>query len=259
MSIKYHIALFALALSPLSSVHGYIDSDHVAYKPFSKAIVQNDIGAIQAILDCHPGDKQEFVDEGLHKAARAKNVGLINYFLSAGAYVDNQSAGFNWTPLHQAVHADSLECVRLLLNAGANINALTWWCQVTPLFKAVERRNLEMIKLLIQAGARLDITSYWLKYTVLHSAISANNAPIVQYLIEIGAPLNQRAVGDATPLIVAAQMGKIELVKILISCGAHITTQDIQLIETWWIKYPKPKNARAILALLHTYLSNTTK
>lgn len=96
------------------------------------------------------------------------------------------------TALHQAAQNGHAMVIRCLLNFGANVNAIDK-TKMTPLHRAAERGHVAAISALC-ADARID--------------------------------LNVRGTGEVTPLMLAAQNGRTEAVKLLIELSADMTLMD---------------------------------
>jgi|GEM_PF-5676431 ankyrin repeat protein len=233
MKFKPSLALLVGLSMPFLQARGYDDHDKMRDDSdiLEAAVVKNDIGAINRVLDVSP-DRQELLERGVCFAAECGDLHLIHFFLSAGACVNGQYGG--WSALHYAVKKGSNECVNMLLDAGADIDSRTYWCQVTPLFIAVEYKNIKMVKLLVARGASLQVKSYWLKDTITHATVNARDGKILEYLLSINAPLNTRNNSDRTPVVHAAILEKIDLLKIILAYKPEFTWADQNKIEAHW-------------------------
>ncbi|KAK0655599.1 ankyrin repeat-containing domain protein, partial [Cercophora newfieldiana] len=91
---------------------------------------------------------------------------------------------------------------------------------ITSLFEAIASKNTEVVHLLISQGfVSPDVTSS-IGCTPLIAAIIAGNGTMVCTLVALGATVNSYGRDDAgrerTPLMVAAQQGRLPLVKLLV-------------------------------------------
>lgn len=185
----------------------------------------------------------------LSRAAKYPNLARI--LLEKGANPDlTEDSGF--TPLAVSAEFGYSRTVEVLLAHGAQVNLRT---DVTgdigghtAVFIATEYDHSDIVKLLIDAGALLSLKSSIdsiplhiatlstarvllqhrkrfnideqnkYKATPLHDAIQySESAELAKLLIDSGANLNLENVDGDTPLALAASMGKVEAVKILLN------------------------------------------
>lgn len=84
-----------------------------------------------------------------------------------------------------------MEAARILIKAGADCNGNLFRDGTTPLAAAIEKRHVCMVRVLVEAGAALD----------------------------------EAVLCDATPLMVASGMGRLEIVKLLVGAGASLNVE----------------------------------
>ncbi|KAM0884689.1 hypothetical protein ACQ4PT_030825 [Festuca glaucescens] len=160
----------------------------------------------------------------LHYATKEGNDGLVRLLLSNGASVNASSS--EGTPLHMAASHGKSAIVQILLQNNADPNRVcadlgtpmtaTVLCAVVACVipgKITESAALKCMKLLVKAGADFNCTN---PDTPLVIATSKDLSECVKYLLEVGAdaniPINH---GGATPIEIAADSGRRELVEIL--------------------------------------------
>lgn len=97
-----------------------------------------------------------------------------------------------WTALHKAAQKGDATVIKYLLEYGANVNASDKFA-MTPLHRAAEMGRLDAI---VALGADKQIN------------------------------IDSRGIKDSTPLMLAAQNGHIEIVKLLLERGADSTLRD---------------------------------
>jgi ankyrin repeat protein len=155
---------------------------------------------------------------GLHGAAYAGQIDLVEQLLNQGAEVNARWGQEGKTPLHLAAESPKEERIRvakLLLERGADINAMdeAGW---TPLTTAVLTPHLDMVKLLIERGANVNAKAKQ-GWTALHSAVGYSEAHIeaVRLLLNAGAKINQKSIDGWTPLTRARRDGRTEILTIL--------------------------------------------
>ncbi|KAG7277886.1 hypothetical protein CRUP_036286 [Coryphaenoides rupestris] len=112
------------------------------------------------------------------------------------------------TALLLAVCSGHLPCVRRLLEAGADPD-ICGKGKDTPLYKACEQDSSDMVGLLLSSGATVNqrCARGW---TALHEAVSRDNTELCDALLRAGAALNPPNTYSITPLIVAAQRGRLK-------------------------------------------------
>jgi uncharacterized protein len=161
-----------------------------------------------------------------------------------------------FTPLLYAAREGCTECAKYLLKAGADIN-LADPDETTPLVLALTNMRFDFAAYLISAGADINKWDFWGR-TPLYSAVDLNTLPrggrpdlpstdklsglqIEELLLKKGAnpniqlklrPPYRNGVYDrggdqvistgATPLLVAAKIGDVESVKLLLKYNARI-------------------------------------
>ena len=190
----------------------------------------------------------------LHDAAFRRSTKVIDFVLSSIAKErakelvgKEDNSGF--LPLHLACVSGDLDSVRLLLGAGvpAHINASSLDGQ-TPLMIAVSNRRMNLVELLLAGGASVSApTSYGA--TALHMAASRGMTGTILALLEAGAdanaadelgktPLHGVTTAEAalalleagadpdaqstrrvTPLHLAARLGRVDVVRVLLDYG----------------------------------------
>jgi ankyrin repeat protein len=144
---------------------------------------------------------------------------VVEYLISAGAAVNLQIAAYlgdvaqtrslledgapgramdreAWMALHYAVYYDHHEVARLLIAAGVDLNATT--------------------KHRIYMGRSDDVSG-----TALHYAVRRDDRDMIELLIDGGAGLEVRDSDGATPLCLAAERGRLDLVRLLLARGAN--------------------------------------
>src|SRR5579859_4460849 len=151
------------------------------FTDFEKAIMRNRVAAVKQYLK--DGEEPDSYDIVLAIESKANNV--LKVLINAGADLDEREAHFRYTPLIRALYERNLEAFRILLKAGAAVNKKG--LSRAPLHEAAKEGLVEFGKLCIAAGAKLELRDH-----------SGN-----------------------TPLMSAAGMGKLGMVKLLIKAGAN--------------------------------------
>ena len=114
------------------------------------------------------------------------------------------------TPLHAAAKAGHIETVELLLKAGIFRDAKTK-VDRTALQMAAEEGNTTIVQLLLDYGA--DVNSKdMLRMTALHWAVERGNPATVAALLAKGADIYAANKFDKTPVDIAQDHGRLDLV-----------------------------------------------
>jgi hypothetical protein len=154
---------------------------------------------------------------------------------------------FPWT-----VTTDPLPVIKKLLDAGANPNALVNSTPrahmregsprivfATALMRAAFSGDIELVKLLLAHGADPHIASTDRETTLMAACGTgfingyhrlrppAERLEVVKLLVSLGEDVNAADGYGITPLMVAANLGDIEIVRYLIAQGADLAAHDL--------------------------------
>lgn len=164
------------------------------WRLFSQSIKTQDTRLFDCIfvgIGRFKGFLSAIIDDGynsLQIASRAGNAEMVKRLISAGAYVNYQKYE---SALHLAVGNGHIEVTDVLIKSGASINS-----------------GFD-----IEAG----------KPTVLHLAVREGYLALAETLLASGADVNARSLGDGcTPLHMACEKGRHEIVTLLINSGAKL-------------------------------------
>jgi len=133
------------------------------------------------------------------------SIHMLWLFLEHGADVDALDNNHS-TPLHLALHSGSVEAARSLLEYGASIHVRDKQDQ-TPLqllmadhwFKGPLDDYINVIRLFLEHGGDIDSTSST-DSTMLHVAVEKASLEVVHLLLDCGANINARDENGQTPL-----------------------------------------------------------
>lgn len=149
-------------------------------------------------------------------------------------------------PLTLAIKKDNLEITKHLLEAGASLaiesdKTYDEYTQLTdnketPIILAVKEENEDIVDLLLKENVNRERDAYnrfdinkasELNFTALYKAVENQDSNIVKKLLEAGANPNfNNGPNKTTPIIGAAQIGDLDLVKILFEADADPLLKD---------------------------------
>ncbi|XP_061486855.1 histone-lysine N-methyltransferase EHMT2-like isoform X2 [Rhineura floridana] len=128
-------------------------------------------------------------------------------------------------PLHATAQKGFLEICHVLLQAGANINTVDKLHR-TPLMEAVANNHVELARYLVRRGGCV-YTKEDDGSTCLHHAAKNGSVEMVSLLLSTGqVDVNAQDSGGWTPIIWAAKHKHIEVIRMLLTRGAHIALTD---------------------------------
>ncbi|XP_054431424.1 ankyrin repeat and SOCS box protein 3 isoform X2 [Pteronotus mesoamericanus] len=122
-------------------------------------------------------------------AAREGNVKVLRKLLKKGLSVD-VADNRGWMPIHEAAYHNSVECLRMLIHTDSSEDYIR-----TKTFEG---------------------------FSALHFAASRGHWKIVQILLEAGADPNATTLEETTPLFLAVENGRIDVLRLLLRHGANV-------------------------------------
>lgn len=176
-------------------------------------------------------------DTVLIVASMRGNTEIVQELLEAGADIDKVGSE-ECTPLIAAICSAHLDAVKLLIDNGANVNFADRDGD-TVLITAVVTSNdyksdgdidnynktVEIVKLITKANVDINRASNN-GINPLHFAISANNVDIASYLLSLpGINKNLKTQTGFSFIHIAASMGHLEVLKLLIASGVDINLE----------------------------------
>jgi ankyrin repeat protein len=164
-------------------------------------------------------------------ASATNRADIARLLIDKGAHI-NEKNNQGQTPLMFASKCGSIEIVKLLLDKGAEINMQMddGW---TALMDAIDSDHTKIAKLLIEKGADVNLKSKLRRleipegksmqfggWTALMAAAFKGDTEIAKLLIEKGADVNAKDEHGQTPLTVAKQWKRSEIIRLLQEAGA---------------------------------------
>jgi hypothetical protein len=187
------------------------------------AVEDNNLSAVTQLLEkgASPLVYTEYKSPILTTVIDNDNLPIFRALVEAGADVHGLDRHSN--PLtHYAVRNADAEFLRLILEAGADPNAREP-AGNTPMSIAIKNGNPQSVPLLIEYGADLNLTVGPSRYAPSHHAAKYRGPKLIQVLIDLGADVNMKMIDDWTPLMLAANNGKMGATRVLLENGADPT------------------------------------
>jgi ankyrin repeat protein len=186
------------------------------------AVLADDLGTAQVLLNAgaNPSTANRVGATPMQLAAINGNADMLEALIDAGAAPDETltQTGDGDTILMMAARTGVVEAVQVLLDHGADVNAMETWSNTTPLMWAVAEGHAEVARLLIEYGAELDVKTKFQPPDTARGFVGSE--PRDRLPEEVGP--QQLALGELTPLMMAAREGDLETVRVLVEAGADI-------------------------------------
>ncbi|KAL9616184.1 MAG: hypothetical protein Q9160_008915 [Pyrenula sp. 1 TL-2023] len=205
----------------LSDAEAFMNTlDRWGRTPFLVAIEQGHIGSVKFLAKCTPNYTSQRETDGLTAlaiAARIGHVDIAQWLLESGVDVDEKfDMGDN---LKDNCSFPLLDAV-FLLQKGANANICDGhgW---TPLLYAAKYRTLRYTKLLIQYGASFRDVRMPCGDNALINATENPDLSVLRYFIKKNLDIDVEKQHSFSPLLSAANCGRVEHVKMLHKAGAR--------------------------------------
>lgn len=199
-----------------------------------EAIQRNKLGMVKKLVKAGANVNywgNDTFDNPLLSAADFNNVEIAKYLLDKGADGHIILPQNPVTPLSSALRRGNLEVARLLIEREKEIDFKDTIGD-TALMYAVESEkfNKEICELLLSKGADINATDGNGGSTILINITNSieNHEDKARFLLDHGANVNASNSVGTTPLLQAASVGNLNLVKLYIERGA-----DIFVINTW--------------------------
>lgn len=124
-----------------------------------------------------------------------------------------------FTPLMLAAFCGHTEVAQELIRNGANAEHKRKegiFGYHTALTLAIAEGHADTARALVRSGARVDDAE------LMRGAIEEHWSPVVAGLCELGAPVDKVVSSTLTPLVLAAEVGYLDIIQILLQHGAKV-------------------------------------
>ena len=173
-----------------------------------------------------PVARDHFGQTPLDLALAYKNGNVVAVLLKLGLTIkESQTAADN--AIEAATMRGQTEIVRILVDAGYDVNRPTP-SGSTCLNDAALKGQKKVAQLLLDHGANVNAADSSGAFA-LHNAAIGGDAEMVEMLLAHGAEIDARdRESDATPLMLAASLGRVNAVRALLTHGASPALKDKQ-------------------------------
>lgn len=155
----------------------------------------------------------------------------------AGVWLVDIRTNIPLSPLQEALETRRFEEAKRLIREGRinDYNPRSDWSR-TPLMMTIkntyfgyDNRGMkvdwnEVVNLLLASGADVNEPG-WLCYSPLHQAVNGKDTRVIKTLLAHGAILDRKNCHGQTPLMIAAAVGNVPVVKELLIAGANPSIQ----------------------------------
>jgi ankyrin repeat protein len=162
----------------------------MSFSDIRKAIMDNDITRVQALVAQHPEivNVKNSSNEGpLYMASYFGYLPIVEYLVNNGAVIDQQETRTGWTSLNIAVNRGHTSVVGFLINAGADWNIATYYGD-TPLiiacYKNKNNSHLEIIEMFLILGVDITVENV-AGMNALAYAEDNDDKPVIKLLTDI--------------------------------------------------------------------------
>jgi ankyrin repeat protein len=156
----------------------------------------------------------------IYIASNNGNLSVIKTLLAKGANIDDRAYLDYDTCLMVACKKCHFNVVEFLLSNGANINCLDR-NNKSVIFYASIGGDIKILNILLEYGVKLDYVDYFGDNALIY-ATKYGNTNFIEALIRNGLNINFKTANCMTPIMIAAEKGYIDVVKLLLFYEADI-------------------------------------
>lgn len=181
---------------------------------------------VKYLVEVEKADVNEVEEEDgttpLMKAAGNNKTEVVNYLIEQGALINVTDHKIS-SPLIAAAMNSNVEIMDILIAHGADLELRSKKKAMTVLAWCAAESVIDSMEYLLLHGADLEARGEW-GFTPLMVAIARESIASIAYLVEKGAVINVSGVDH--PVMLAIEIGRLDIVKLLIEHGADLTHRD---------------------------------
>ena len=146
----------------------------------------------------------------------ANDAVLARLLLEAGADVNDEDASYH------VAEFDQHECIRVLFEFGMDTRR-----KATVLLRKLDFDDEAGVRVIMESGADPNEMGIWNK-SALHQAIMRGRSlRIIRMLLDHGADANQVRGDGKSPYVIAARMGRVDVMNVLLEHGANSENHSV--------------------------------
>jgi ankyrin repeat protein len=194
--------------------------------PVHETAIKGFAGLIPILVDAgaNPVLRDRSGQTPLDLALAYKNANVVAVLLKLGSRISEPQAAAE-EAMETAVLKGQVEIARILLESGFNVNKPTA-SGSTYLHDAALKNQRRIAELLLHCGAHLEALNQ-IGGTPLHDAALGGSVDVINLLLDQGANINAAdRESSATPLMLAASLGRASAVAALLKRGADPALKD---------------------------------
>ena len=131
--------------------------------------------------------------------------------------------------------SQNLDLVKYLLEEDAKINETPNKQNNTAIFEATLGKNSDIVRALLDHGAKCTSDVTFNNLTEFNAIVAVNNTEFVQLCIRNGANVNARNFRDVSALHLAALLGNVEMMKLLIDQVEKILFLEKKMVFSFFV------------------------
>ena len=196
--------------------------------PLMGAIAIGSVEGVAMLLDsgASPNIPNKVGFNAINQCAQYGHVDILDLLVRAGGLL--VSPDMFTSALHSAAFWDEAEILRVMLTKyKAPVNTLSK-ISTLPVHPAIRKGHSACLRVLIDEGANISFKSPLTGDTLLHLAVRENQREAVRLLVKARINQDEFDNDNLTPLMLAVQLNRHDLIPILFAAGSSLDKTDMQ-------------------------------